>query len=303
LSVASKALTGNWPLAPGNLMMISADHAISRFRRDLTLGWLLKVLLGAAAVGCLAAPAALGAATDTGVALAAVGVLWIFLSYKSLRGSRLSADSPMLIAAGQFDQAERKIDEALRSFSLFGRLKLTSLHHLALLRHAQRRWQETTELSRAILRQRLSLRGGVSRPTRLILADSLLELGDLDGAAEQIEAVRRQRLNLMEMTTFLLIQLDYQHRVRAWEAMMNDAGRKVELAETMPAAAAARTQALMALAAQKLEQTQWRDWLRGRAELLADAGEIVKWRPKLRELWAEHRQEATEAPTDQRREE
>jgi hypothetical protein len=270
---------------------MTSDYAISRFRRDLTLGLLLKVLLGAAAVGCLAAPAALGAggtggvASDTGVALAAVGVLWIFLSYKSLRGSRLSADSPMLIATGQFDQAEKKIDEALRSFSLFGRLKLTSLHHLALLRHAQRRWQETTDLSRAILRQRLALRGGVSRPSRLILADSLLELGDLDGAAEQIEAVRRHRLNLREMTTFLLIQLDYQHRVRAWDAMMSDAGRKVELAETMPATAAGRTQAFMALAAQKLEQTQWRDWLRGRAELLADAGEMVTWRGGLGELW------------------
>jgi hypothetical protein len=265
--------------------MLSADHAISRFRRDLTLGLLLKVLLLGAAVLCLVAPTVLGVARNTGMVLAGVAVLWIFLSYKSVRGSRLSAESPLLIASGQFDKAEKKIDEALRSFSLFGRLKLMSLHHLALLRHAQRRWQETTELCRAILRQRVALRGGVSRPTRLILADSLLELGDLDGAAEQIEQVRRQRLSLMEMTTFLLIQLDYQHRIRAWGAMMENAGRKVELAETMPAVAAARTQALMALAAGKLEQWQWRDWLRGRAELLADTGELAKWRPRLKELW------------------
>lgn len=267
--------------------MLSVEHAISRCRRDLTVGLLLKVLLAVAALGCFVAPAALGMGTDTTLALVLVGLIWLILSYKSVRGSRLSAESPMLIASGQFEQAEKKIDEALRSFSIFGRLKLTSLHHLALLRHAQRRWQETTELCRAILKQRLALRGGVSRPTRLILADSLLELGDLDGAGEQIDLVRRQRLNLSEMATFLLIQLDYQHRIRAWGAMMQEPGRKVELAETMPSGAAARVQALMALAAQKLERTSWRDWLRGRAELLAEVEELVRWRGALGELWSD----------------
>lgn len=266
--------------------MLSADHVISKFRRDLTLGMALKVLLLAAAGVCLLAPAALGRGVDGAAALAVVGLAWIILSYKSLRGSRLSADSPALIASGQFEQAEQRIDQALKSFSLFATMKVMSLHHLALLRHAQRRWQETSDLCRAILRQRRGLRGGVSRPTRLILADSLMEMGDADGAGEQIAVVGRQRLSLMEMSLFLVIQLDYQHRAHDWEGMMEAVGRKVELAETMPAPAAARAQALMALAAHHMGREQWRDWLAGRAALLADAGELVKWREGLSAIWS-----------------
>ena len=74
----------------------------------------------------------------------------------------------------------------MRSFSLFRTVKLLSLHHLAVLRHAQRRWRDSAMLSQALLRQRLGSLQGVSRSSRLMLADSLLELGDLRGAHEAL---------------------------------------------------------------------------------------------------------------------
>ena len=90
------------------------------------------------------------------------------LGYHSVRGSQLASVSPSLIAAGQFELAEHQIEQALRTFSLFRTSKLLSLHHLAVLRHAQRRWMDAAELCTALLRQRLGALAGLSRQSRLI---------------------------------------------------------------------------------------------------------------------------------------
>lgn len=266
--------------------MMSADSAISHFRRGLTLGSALKGLLLAAAAACLLLRPLLQGRVDTALVLAGIGAVWIALSYRSLKGSRVAADSPALIAAGQFEQAEAKLDEALRSFSLFRTVKLLSLHHLAVLRHAQRRWGDTVSLCQALLRQRLGGLQALSKPTQLMLADALLELGDLHGARQAIANLGRCRLSLNEAMTFLLIQLDYQHRTANWPEMLSGLAAKVQLAELMPAAGAARAQAMLALAAQKTGQMALARWLKQRAELLADVPQLRAARPALEELWA-----------------
>ena len=137
---------------------------------------------------------------DSTIGLMVVGGIWLALTYTSARGSRLAADSPALIASGDFEEAERHIDLALRSFSLFRTAKLQSLHHLALLRHAQRRWQESALLCQALLGQRLGSLQSLSKPARLLLADSLMELGDLRGAQEALAGLHSERLSLNETT-------------------------------------------------------------------------------------------------------
>jgi hypothetical protein len=67
--------------------------------------------------------------------------------------------------------------------------------------------------------------------------------------------------------------------------MMQAAPSKVQLAELMPAQQAARTQALLALAAKKTGQSAWFNWLRQRAQLLADPQALCTDRPILKELW------------------
>ena len=116
--------------------MLSAEHAITRCKRDMTLGALLRAALLTAALAAVLVGPFVGGAFDGSLVLVLVGVLWLVLSYRSVRGSRIAADSPSLIAAGQFEAAERRIGEALHAFSLFRNVKLLSLHHLALLRHA-----------------------------------------------------------------------------------------------------------------------------------------------------------------------
>src|SRR5439155_4115283 len=136
------------PLMPRQLV-------IARLRRALTLGSLVNAPLLIGVFLCVAVGAAFDNRFGDIFMLMLLGVVWITLSYRSMKGSRLAAGSPSLIAAGQFDLAEYQIEQALRSFSLFRSSKLLSLHHLAVLRHAQRRWAEAVVLCQALLRQRL----------------------------------------------------------------------------------------------------------------------------------------------------
>lgn len=269
---------------PGLPIMLSADMAISRVRRDLTLGLVLRVaLLAGAFVAVVVAP--FSSRMDGGMLLLIVGGAWLALSYQSMKGSRLAARSPSLIATGDFDEAERQIDGALRSFSIFRAAKLLALHHLAMLRHAQHRWQEAAVLSRTVLRQRLGALRGLSRSMRLILADAMLEMDDTHGAYEAIAGLYNERLSLGEAMNLQLVQLDYLWRIRAWQEMFNSIAAKVELAELMPAGGAARAQAMLALAARKIGREDWACWLIERVQLLVDPPQLVRERPVLAELW------------------
>ncbi len=268
--------------------MLSSASAISIFRRDMLLGTLLRIVMLAAATACMAMnflPTA--RSTDGTLLLLGVGMLWLALSYRSVKSQRLAAESTSLIATGQLEEAERQIEEALGSFSLFRATKMLTLHHLALLRHAQKRWQDAADLSRVLLKQRLGTIQSLARPNRLLLADSLLELNDVHGAYLALADLYRERLSLGEATNLLLIQLDYESRLGSWETMLprGAAYKRVQLTELMPAASSARAQAFLALAAKKSGRDDWADWLRARAELLADPLTLMKDRPVLSELW------------------
>jgi hypothetical protein len=265
-------------------MLIPAETAIHRFRRDMTFGRLVKGLFALAAVVAFVLPFA-GVRLDPLFVVPLIACAFLALSVGSIRGSRLTADSPSLIAAGRFDEAEQRIDQALRSFSLFRHVKVVSLHHLALLRHAQRNWNESAVLCRALLGQKLGSMQGISKPARLMLADALLEMGDVRGAGDAIAALYQQRLSLAEVLKLVAVQVDHQARLGAWDQAFAGVTAKVQLAELMPAAAAARTQALLALAAKKTGREDWSDWLRRRAELLADFQKLATDRPVLWELW------------------
>ncbi|HZL37304.1 MAG TPA: hypothetical protein VFC78_18435 [Tepidisphaeraceae bacterium] len=261
--------------------MLSVDSAIHRVRRDITLGVMVKgVLLGAVLACLMFAHPSIRFLALTGV----IGV-WIALSMTSARTSRLAIDSPSLIAAGQFDEAEQHIDQAMRGFSLFSAVKLQSLHQLAMLRHAQRRWQESAALSSALLGQRLGATRGLSKASRMILAESLLEMNELGGAYGAIYGLYGEQLSLNEVLVLLAVQLDYESKIGAWHKMFSSAAAKVQLAELMPSHQAARVQALLALAALKVGRPDWARWLADRAQLLADVDKLTGERPILGELW------------------
>jgi hypothetical protein len=265
--------------------MMPSHLAIARLQRDLTLGRMVNVALLVGVFLCVLLGATFDNRLGNVLMLMVLGLVWIALGYRSMKGSRLAAGSPSLIASGQFDQAEYQIEQALRTFSLFRTSKLLSLHHLAVLRHAQRRWGDAVVLCQALLRQKLGGLSGLTRQSRLILADSLLELGDLRGAYESISALYAQRLSLAEGMKLLTVQLDYLSRVNSWESMLQGLAAKVQLSELMNTPAAAQTQALLALAARKTGRQEWANWLQRRVELLAEVRDLVAHRPLLAELW------------------
>ena len=57
----------------------------------------------------------------------------------------------------------------------------------------------------------------------------MLELGDLRGAYSALAALYGQRLSLSEAMNLLLIQLDYESRIGAWEAMLPYVNGKLPL--------------------------------------------------------------------------
>ncbi len=264
--------------------MISAEKAIKTVQRDLTLTAVMKGFFVAGAVVLTAVLPSYVSGAPFLVMIAGAG-LWMALTFYNVRGSSMAADSPLLIATGQFDEAEQEIEKVIRSFWLFRPVKLMSIHHLAVLRHAKRQWRDSVLLSQALLKQRLSTMPAIARTTRLMLADSLLELGDLAGADQALMTLYTQKVTLSEAMNLLVVQLEYESRVGAWASMFHNIRYKVQLAELMPASSAARTQALLAVAARNLGQTDWSEWLRRRAELLADINELTAHRPILKELF------------------
>lgn len=270
---------------------MTAEWAIVRFRRGLALVNVLRVLLFVvpmmAYVGLSMIPAARSLSAFIMV-FVLVSAVWIVLSLGSARRSRLAAQQPSLIAAGRYQQAEQEIEKALTSFTTLPAVKFLSLHHLALLRHAQRRWQEAAALSRALLGARLGSLQSLSRSSRLTLASSLLELGDLVGAYEAIRGLYAQRLPLNEALQLLRVQVDYEVRLGAWEYALpvGDPMPRIQMTELMTTTDSALTQALLALAALRSGRLQWATWLRERVELMTDIRQLCADRPVLWEIWS-----------------
>jgi tetratricopeptide (TPR) repeat protein len=270
--------------------MLSARVAIVRFRRDVLIGraaWVLLFFVGFLALRFGAGDTEQGWFAGAGGVLllgSVVGFLF-FQGYRDLKNSRQAADWPALIATGRFEQAERQIDLSLRTFSLYRRVKLLSLHNLAMLRHAQQRWDEAVMLCRAVLDQQVAMARALSKPSRLLLADSLLQVGDLSGAYEALSRLYQQRLSLAEAMTLLQLQLDYSWRVGAYDAMVSGLPAKVQLAELMPSASAARTQTYLALAAYRMGQPDVGAWLGRRVKLLVDPQAFAAEMPVAMELW------------------
>ena len=261
--------------------MISADFAISRFRRDLTLSLALKIGLVVGGFICLG----LAEGSERAYVVTGFMVIWLMLSFKSAKPSRLIADSPALISLGRYEEAEASLDQALRSFSMFRTVKVLSLHHLAVLRHKQRRWSDAAKLCQAVLGQRLGGLNSLSKPSQIMLADALLQLGDLQGAHAAITQLYNFRLSLAEALQLMLLQLDYETRIGAWASALAGVEHKAQMCELLASADAATAQAMMALAAKKLGQAAWSDYLRQRVELLADVNELCLRKPILRELF------------------
>ncbi|MFI5379930.1 MAG: hypothetical protein ACHRHE_11580 [Tepidisphaerales bacterium] len=266
--------------------MIDAQITIDRFRRDLTISAIVRRGLIAAGAVCLVLELIPMPRMISGAVLMMVVVgVWVALSYRSARGTRLAAIAPQLIASGNLTQAEQFIHDALASFSLFRSVKLRSLHQLAVLRNAQERWRECAMLCRELLQHPLGPLAPLTRSTRLILANSLLEVGDVAGAYSPLASLYAERLSLGEALELTWVQLDYLARIGQWPAMLAGLKQKLAMAELMSPARSAMSQAMLCLAAGRLGKPELTAWLKLRVEAIAEPGELIARRPALAEIW------------------
>jgi hypothetical protein len=270
------------PPKPVEVVPISVERAIA-----LTRWWLR---LGAAFNGLMVVAFALamvfGFQRNLGSTPLLLAIaIWVVVAMFSVRARRLAIDAVPLIAAGEFGLAEDRISQSLKSFSVIRSSKLLGLQQLALLRHAQRRWDESALLARELLLRRGRRDGDIELPTRLMLAEALLEAGDVRGASEEVAFLYRARLNLRDTLMLTHLNAEVQLRLGRFRELSEQIPHIVSLAELMPPALAARTHAALAVAARQTNRQDWFDFLSRRARLLGDAEAIRSARPFLREAF------------------
>lgn len=266
--------------APPPLLEITADRAIALARWWLRLGTLFNVLM----VAAIFVTSVVGVRQGFGSMPAFLTALvWLAVLVVSVRARRLAIDAVPLIAAGEFGLAEDRLSQSLRSFSVLRSSRLLGLQQLALLRHSQSNWADVAKLCRELIDRQRPAEQAIDVPSRLMLAESLIELGELPAAAREIATLSARRLALRD--TLLLTHLRLELQIAAGHVAEAAARMETTLAlvELMPPAVSARCHALLALAAKRMGRHDWHAFLARRAALLADVDDLVAARPFLRE--------------------
>lgn len=253
-------------------------------RRDLLLCRLVSVALSGATAASVMLQFWPRLAFAGSIAFACVLGLWLLLSVVAARTARLATAVPSLIAAGDLDQAEETMDQVRARFSPFRSVKLRIAFHLVMLRHAQQRWDEVSQLGRE-LTGLFPAHDPSARLLGLMRADASLQRDDLSEAHAALSGIAPGAMSLAQTFELLLLKLDYLARLGKWDAMLDQVRHKADIAELMPASRSALAQALLALAAQNAGRPAWADYLRRRVELLADTQELIRQRPALAALW------------------
>lgn len=265
--------------------MMGVEQAVSRVNRAVILTWVVHVALGLLVLGAMIVGPAAGVSQ---VLVAAIPLtIWVLLAFNGMRETRNAMHWPSLIASGQLDEAERQIEIAIRGFSMLRSVKLMSLHHLAVLRMAQRRWQDASDLSAALLSYRLPREKSLTRASLMVLANAAVQIGNLSAAYGAIGRLRGDALLLDERLGLLNIESLYLVKIGAWRSLLSGIDVKARMAELMPCEMAAQTQACLALGARRAGRGDWESYLKERVGLLCEAAKLYAEEPLLRELWSE----------------
>lgn len=204
-------------------------------------------------------------------------LLWGVLAAASVRQVRAANTASMMIAAGETDQAERQLMEAVRSFSLYGAAKLLAVHNLAVVSHGRGQFDVAAELCAGVLRFARRARRAAYTVTRLLLADCRLNLNDLPAADRALDGLDLfdSRLSLSERLMLLPIRLRLDLVSGRHTEAADRLWHKVKLAETLEAPRAALVHAMLAIACRGVGRTTEADYLDRRADLYHDRTEVA----------------------------
>lgn len=275
-AVAPQGLPAN--MAP-KLLSITADRAITLARWWLRLGAVFNLLMIVAVI----ATAVVGFRHGMSLPSFVTFIVWFGVLVMSVRARRLAIDAVPLIAAGEFSLAEDRLSQSLQSFSVLRSTRLLGLQQLAFLRHSQANWADVAKLCRELIDHQRPRERSIDLTSRLMLAEALVELGEVAPAAREIAVLSQRRLALRETLVLTALRIEAQVRAGHFTAAVEHLPATLALVELMSPGASARCHAVLALAAKRTGLTQWQEYLSKRALLLADIDSLTCDRPFLRE--------------------
>ena len=259
----------------------------ARFRQQLLAANLLRWCLVAALVaGLFASFAAAGSTQGWIIAgMAALVGIWMLLALRTLRQVRTTRSSAALLAQGRIEEARRGLLLALNGLTPLRSVTILACHYLAVAAHLSRSYREAIALCRELLAHPLGSMKNLATATRLILADSLLMLDEVDAASLVVQSIDGTKLSLADRLTFLPIELRYQLITDQAGQAVESLPEKVHLAELLDPWGAALTHALLAEACRRTNLIRQQDYLLRRATLLADLEPIIaRYEPLLNSL-------------------
>jgi len=250
---------------------------LARFRRQMLVARILRALLGGSILGGIVAVALVDDAARRWVVLAmiAVAALWTFLALRGLRAIRRAQAGSSLLAAGRIDEACQLLADALGGLTPLHGAEILACHQLARAARAAHRYKEGAAICRVLLAQPARTFRSIAAATRLILADCLLGLDDLQAAATVIDAVDQDQLSLADRLTLLPVELRYQLAVEHDAEVVQALPEKVRLAELLDGPEACLAHALLAEGCRRMNLTRQKDFLMRRASLLADLDQVL----------------------------
>ncbi len=185
----------------------------------------------------------------------------------------------ILISQDRPAQAVPFLVATLEQFSLLRFNKLLAMLHLARIACLQKDYTTAVSLAGEILRHDLSRRKGLTVRASLLMADSLMELGDAEGAGQTLARLHGRKLRLAERLQVLPVLLRWQMLSGKYVQAVLGLEEKVQLAGLMESEPACLVHVLLAAAAQSRQMREASRFLLRRARLHYDLATLAQRNP------------------------
>lgn len=201
--------------------------------------------------------------------LAIVGAVagWMMLNMLSARTHREVTDMAGLIEHDA-TSAEQYLARLMRRRPLLRWVRLLLYHRMALLRHAQGKYDESSQICRSLVERPMGQAERVRANALLTLAHARMQLEDYAGAYEAIVRLQTTPLSLLERMTLLSLRTRYELGVEQFASAVSGAYDKVQLSELMPPVLCGSLHVMLGRAAEAVGDEQMADWMNRRAALL-----------------------------------
>jgi len=205
-----------------------------------------------------------------GLMVGVVVAMWLNMLIGAARVTRDLQAGSALLATGQLDEAEYWLKRAVTRFSLTAHTKLLAGVELATVLFRRDRYVDVVSVCREVLRHRVSRLRNVWIGARILLADSLLQIDEINAAYEAMRPVYDTRLTLTDRMKLLPVQLRYELAADHSSVSVNALAEKVQIAELLDASQAALVHALLAEACRRESMPVQQAFLVNRAKLYHD---------------------------------